>query len=270
MVLSVVDPVVATADCQRTATRVALVLEYDGTAYHGFQWQAGGVTIQQKLEEALQQLTGETIRVLGASRTDAGVHARGQLVSFITGSSHSPETFVKGMNYYLPGDIAVRTAHRVKDSFNVRSQAVSREYKYYILNSRIRSPLGRNYSLLVNGQLDVDAMNQACQCLVGEHDFASFTNTNGAELKSTVRRVSRADLGREEEFIVFTMVANAFLTHQIRNTVGALIKVGLGRMNRDEFYAIMEATRPGLAGPMAPAHGLCLVAVNYPRLLEEV
>jgi tRNA pseudouridine38-40 synthase len=192
------------------------------------------------------------------------------VVSFITGSSHSPETFVKGMNYYLPGDIAVRTAHRVRDSFHVRHQAIDREYKYYILNNQVRSPLGRNYSLLVNGQLDVDAMNQASQALVGEHDFASFTNRNGAELKSTVRRVSRAEVGREGEFIVFTMVANAFLTHQIRNTVGTLIKVGLGKMNRVQFCAIMEAARPGLAGPMALAHGLCLVAINYPRLPEEV
>lgn len=269
MVLAAVNPAMATADRRATVTRVVLVVEYDGAGYHGFQWQAGGVTIQQKLEEALEQLTGETARVAGASRTDAGVHARGQVVSFITRSSHSPETFVKGMNYYLPGDIAVRAAYRVKDSFHVRHQALSREYQYCILNRRTRSPLDRRSCLLVGGQLDVAAMNQACQALVGEHDFASFTSGSGAGLKSTVRRVYRAEVNREAELVIFTMVANAFLTHQIRNTVGMLIKVGLGKMNREEFCAIMEAKKEGLAGPMAPAHGLCLVSIKYPRFPEE-
>ena len=145
-----------------TATKIVLVVEYDGTRYHGFQLQANLPTIQLEIEKALWELTGERMRVGGASRTDAGVHAKGQVVSFRTGSSHSTLTFVKGLNYYLPRDIAVKEAHRVRDSFNVRRHAVSREYSYYILNSLTRSPLREGFSYRVAGRLDIGAMNRAC------------------------------------------------------------------------------------------------------------
>ena len=252
-----------------TATKIVLILEYNGTRYHGFQLQLHKPTIQEEIEKALGRLTGEKIRVMGASRTDAGVHARGQVISLRTRSSHSLRTFVKGLNYYLPRDIAVKAAHRVGDSFNVRRNAVSREYNYYILNSLTRSPLRKTFSYLVTGYLDIEAMNQACQALIGEHDFASFTSGIGAEIKSTVRRVYRAEVRRDEEMVVFNMVANSFLTHQVRNTVGALVRVGLSKMSGDEFCSIMELKKPGLAGPIAPACGLCLMQVNYPYSFEE-
>lgn len=252
-----------------TTTKIALVVEYNGTRYHGFQWQIKRPTIQGELEKALEKLTGERIRVMGAGRTDAGVHARGQVVSFVTGSSHSRKTFVNGLNYYLPGDIAVKAAYRVNDSFNVRRHAVRREYNYYILNSQTRSPLSKNFSCLVTGHLDTEAMHEACQVLIGEHDFASFVSNLGAGTKSTVRRVYQAGVTWDGEMVIFNIVANSFLTHQVRNIVGALIKVGQDRMTGDDFRSIMEAKEIGLARPTALACGLCLMRVEYTHPLDE-
>ena len=247
--------------------KILLIVEYDGSRYHGFQWQAGLSSIQGELEKAIARLTGEDCRVIGASRTDAGVHAKGQVVSFRTGSDLPLHAFVSGLNFYLPGDIAVKAAHRADDSFDVRRQAVSREYRYNILNSITRSPTRDGFSYRVAGTLDVDAMNQACQALIGEHDFASFLTGDGTWLKSTVRHVYKAEVEREGELAVFNIEANSFLPHQVRNTVGALIRVGLSRMGVDEFNTITEDKVPGLAGPTVPAAGLCLSRVNYPRSL---
>ncbi len=269
MVIGTLKPEVEPAATLATTTKIVLILEYDGTRYHGYQLQASLPTIQGEIEEALWKLTGERIRVLGASRTDAGVHAKGQVVSFRTRSPHSLKTFVNGLNYYLPSDIAVKAAHRVKDFLNVRRQAVSREYNYYILNSLTRSPLREGFCYRVAGRLDVEAMNQACQAIIGEHDFASFTSGIGVEINNTVRRVYRAEMRKEGKLLVFNMVANSFLPHQMRKTVGALIRVGLGRMSDEEFYGIVEAKKPGLAGPTAPACGLCLMQVNYPHPFKE-
>ena len=251
-----------------TTVKMALIMEYDGTHYHGFQLQANQPTIQGETEKALWKLTGEKTRVMAAGRTDAGVHAKGQVVSFRTGSSLPPQTFVNGLNYHLPRDIAVKAAYRVDDSFNVRRSALNREYNYYILSSLTRSPLREGFSYLVAGHLDIEAMNRACQALIGKHDFASFASSMGDEIKNTVRRVERAKMEKNGDMTIFNMVANSFLPHQIRNTVGALIRVGLGKMSVDEFHSLIEARTPGLAGPTAPAHGLCLMRVNYPQPFE--
>ncbi len=244
-------------------------MEYDGTHYHGFQLQTNLPTIQGEIEKALWKLTGEKSRVMAASRTDAGVHAKGQVASFRTRSSLPSPTFVKGLNYYLPREIAVKASFRVSDSFDVRRRALSREYNYYILNSLTRSPTRRGFSCLVTGHLDIEAMNQACQALIGEHNLASFT-TCTAGIKSTIRSIYRAKIEKDGDLAVFNIVANSFLPHQVRNTVGALIKVGLGKMTSDEFHSIVNAKRPGLAGPMAPAYGLYLMRINYPHPLEEL
>ena len=246
-----------------TTTKVVLVVEYDGTLYHGFQSQGDLPTIQRELETAIHELTGETVRVMAASRTDTGVHAKGQVVSFRTGSGHSLETFVTGLNYYLPQDIAVKAAYRADDSFNVRREAVSREYNYYILNSPVRSPLRERFYHLVAGRLDTEAMNRAALALVGEHDFVSFVNNSDAAARSTVKRVLRSEMRRDGDLVIFNIIANSFLMHQVRNTVGSLIRVGRGKMSVDEFCSILEAKKPGLAWPTAPASGLCLMQVNY-------
>jgi tRNA pseudouridine38-40 synthase len=252
-----------------TTTRMVLVVEYDGTNYYGSQWQAGLPSIQSEIERALRGLTGETIRVAMASRTDAGVHAQGQVVSFLTGSVLPRETFVNGLNYYLPRDIAVKSAYVMEDSFEVRRAAVSRQYRYSILNTQARSPLREAFTYRVAGALDVDAMARACQALVGEHDFASFASGLRGDEKSTVRRVYQAEVIRKEDLVVLDMVANAFVRHQVRSTAGCLVSIGLGRMSLDEFYSIIEAKQPGLAGPTLPACGLCLVRVKYPHPFEE-
>jgi tRNA pseudouridine38-40 synthase len=250
-------------------TKIVLTLEYDGTNYHGFQWQAGLPSIQRELERAIKRLTGERCRVIGASRTDAGVHARGQVVSFRTNSSLPAQKFVSGLNYHLPRDIAIKTAQRVDDSFDVRRDAVSREYSYYILNSPTRSPIREGFSYLVVNPLDIEAANRAAASLVGEHDLASFASINGTRVRSTLKRIFKASFEREGEMVIFNMVANSFLPHQVRNTVGALIRVGLGKMSAAEFNSIIEAKKPGTAGPTAPACGLCLSRVNYSNHLER-
>jgi len=250
-------------------TKILLVTEYDGSRYHGFQWQDGQPSIQGELEKALSRLTGERRRVMSASRTDAGVHARSQVVSFRTGSKLATDSFVSGLNHYLPKDIAVKAAYRMNNDFNVRREAISREYSYYILNRPTRSPIVEGFSYLVPGELDVKAMNQAGSTLVGEHDFASFAARNGVSPKSTVRHVFRALVEREGEMVIFNITANSFLMHQVRNTIGALIRVGQGKMTIDEFNSILEAREPALAGPTAPACGLCLKRVNYPEPLEN-
>jgi len=250
------------------STKIVLVIEYDGTGYYGFQLQATVPTIQGEMEKALWKLTQERIRVIAASRTDAGVHAKGQVVSFRTDSPLPLPAFVSGLNSYLPADIAVKAAYRVDDAFNVRRNAVSREYNYYILNSPTRSPTRRSFSYLVKGNLDVEAMNEACQALVGKHDFASFI-TGLNIIKNTLRTVYRAVIEKKGNLAIFNMVANSFLPHQVRNTVGALVRVGLGKMTISEFRSIIEARQPGLAGPTVPARGLCLMRINYHHPFEE-
>ena len=248
---------------------IALIVEYDGTEYYGSQLQCGLPTIQGMIEEALCNLTGKRTRVKMAGRTDTGVHARGQVISFRTESPLPPETFVRGLNYYMPKDIAVKEAFRVEDSLDVRRHATSREYRYSIVNSPTRSPLRMRYACQVPGKLDIEAMSQACRLLVGKHDFASFVTHRGKHSKSTVREIYRAEVVKEGDAVTITMVASSFLSHQVRNTVGALIRVGQGKITVEEFKEVLEEKAQGRAGPTVPAHGLCLERVGYPVPLGE-
>lgn len=250
---------------ESTPTKIALIVEYDGTNYYGFQLQAkhpDQPTIQSELEKAIFRLTQEESRVLAASRTDTGVHAKGQVVSFKSKSVLSTKNFVTGLNHFLPEDIAVREAYRVPDSFNVRTQAVGREYRYYILNRKTRSPLRNRFSYLVTQELDIPAMDEASRTLIGEHDLASFTGNLGNRTK-TVRFVSCSSVEQSNEMVLFNMTASSFLPHQIRNTVGALIQVGIGKMTVSGFYDMINAKKPGLAGPRVPSRGLFLMRVIY-------
>jgi tRNA pseudouridine38-40 synthase len=248
-----------------SGTGIILIVEYDGTEYHGSQYQANAPTVQGEIEKALKMLTGQEIRIKMASRTDAGVHARGQVAAFNTAAALPLKSFVEGLNHFLPEDIAVKEAYLAADGFDVRRRAASREYRYYILNSPARSPMRQKYSYRVDGDLDVEAMDRACKALVGRHDFASFVASEGtARARRTVRDVFTAEVTRDGDMIIFKIVANSFLPHQVRNTAGALVQVGHGRMTVGEFDNIVTAAKPGLAGPAAPAAGLCLVRVNYP------
>jgi tRNA pseudouridine38-40 synthase len=248
---------------------IILVVEYDGTSYHGSQLQKNGNTIQGELEKAIKKLTGERIRIKTASRTDAGVHARGQVVTFTTPSALPLKKYIDGLNHYLPEDIAVREIYQTPEPYDVRRRALSREYKYDILISRVRSPMRQGFACRVPRPLDTAAMNRACQALIGRHDFASFVGSEEtARQKQTVRVVFKAELTQDGDIIEFYIAANAFLPHQVRNIVGSLIKVGQGKMTVKEFENIVKAAKPGLGGPAAPANGLCLIRVNYPVPFE--
>lgn len=203
---------------------------------------------------------------MAASRTDTGVHAKGQVVSFWAKSTLDAATLVRALNYYLPGDIAVKAAYRAGNGFNVRGDAVSREYCYHILNSVTRSPFSRRFALFMPKALNMQMMNEACQLVKGEHDFASFASSLD-DGRSTVRNVSEAGIEKKGDFAVFRIVANSFLPHQVRSTVGLLIRLGLGKIGIGDFRDIMGARRVGLAGPLAPACGLCLSRVNYAKPL---
>jgi tRNA pseudouridine38-40 synthase len=194
------------------------------------------------------------------------VHAKGQVVSFWARSTLDTATLVRALNYYLPEDIAVKAAYRAGDEFNVRRDALSREYRYYILTSNTRSPFSRRFALFMPKTLDTQMMNEACQLLKGEHDFASFASSLD-DGRSTLRNVYEASIEKEGSFAVFRIVANSFLPHQVRSTVGLLVRLGLGKIGIEDFRDIMEARSLGLAGPVSPACGLCLKKVNYPRPL---
>jgi tRNA pseudouridine38-40 synthase len=251
-------------------TKIVLVMEYEGTNYCGFQFQANVPSIQDEIEKALFKLTGEQVRVVSASRTDTGVHAAGQVVCFRTGWALKSRNYIFGLNYYLPPDIAVLESYQVNSRFNVQRDAVSREYRYVILNSAMRSALKRQFTYRVSGQLDIEAMNQAGEMLIGEHDFASFvTAFNQSVIRSTIRTVYRAHWVRQQDEVIFEIKAGSFLPHQVRNTVGALVGVGLGKIRIADFKNIFEAKKPGLAGPTVPAQGLFLTRINYSRPLGE-
>jgi len=199
---------------------------------------------------------------MAASRTDTGVHAKGQVVSFWAKSTLDAATLVRALNYYLPGDIAVKAAYRASNGFNVRGDAISREYRYRILNSSTRSPFARRFALFMPRMLNIQMMNEACQVIQGEHDFASFASSLDDD-RSTVRNVCEAGIEKKGDFAVFRIVAKSFLPHQVRSTVGLLIRLGLGKIGIGGFRDIMEARNVGLAGPLSPACGLCLTRVNY-------
>jgi len=244
--------------------RIALVVEYDGTAYAGSQYQKNAPTIQGELEKALNKLTGERTRVALAGRTDAGVHAEGQVVSFRTGAPYEVEVFVRGLNAHLSQDITVRSAREVPLSFQVRRQAKRRRYRYLIYNGRERPALLRGYCWHIAQPLDVEAMQGAAQHLVGEHDFAAFAGP--AAPGRTVRTVYRAEVRRRRSWVTFDIEANSFLAQQVRRTVGALVQVGLGKQTVQDLRRLLALAQRGAATLAAPPRGLCLMAVEYEGL----
>ena len=242
--------------------RLRVVVEYDGTRYAGFQAQVGQVTIQGEIERALASVTQERIRVVGAGRTDGGVHATGQMVSFSTAWKRTPAELQRGLNALLPPDIAVRELGEAEADFHARKSALSRRYRYTIYNRPVRSPLTRLYAYHWAGPLDVAAMREAAKWLVGVHDFASFGRARPGG--STVREVLEANCWREGDFIYIDIEADAFLRGMVRSIVGTLLLVGRGELTPQGFKEIMEAKDRSRAGDAVPAQGLCLAEVRYP------
>ena len=250
--------------------RLALIVEYEGTAYNGFQFQANAPSIQEEIEKAIGHLTGERVRVKGAGRTDAGVHAKGQVVAFDTDSEHSPETFVKAMNHYLPDDIAILEGHRVSEDFDPRRHATSRTYRYSIVRSPTPSPLMRRQACIVGEGLGVDSMREAARILEGEHDFRLFAGPLEREGASTVRRIDAASIIEDEEVLKLDFVGNAFLPHQVRRMAGALLDVGRGNIGLSEFEKIVDGKCGSVVAHSLPPQGLCLMKVTYPDFPPKV
>jgi tRNA pseudouridine38-40 synthase len=244
-------------------TRYRATLAYDGTGYHGFQRQAAEhePTIQGEVERALTQLGQPNITVTGSGRTDAGVHATGQVIAFNAEWRHGLDALQRALNATLPADIAVLGLQEAAADFHPRYDAVSREYVYTIYDAPMRHPLERLYALHIAGPLDVMSMNAAAAMLVGEHDFAAFGSPTAGEV--TVRRMWRAQVSAAPPFIRVELEANGFLYRMVRSIVGTLLAVGRGSMTLDEFRGVLESRDRSRAEAGAPAHGLCLTHVSY-------
>ncbi len=250
--------------------RLALVVEYEGTHYHGFQYQANAPSIQGELEKAISRFTGESLRVRGAGRTDAGVHALGQVVAFDTDATHLLGGFVRGLNFYLPDEIAVKAAYRAADDFDPRRMAVSRTYRYTINCGATRSPLIRRTACQLGEPLDMRKMRSAASEFVGKHDFARFAAPLGRPGASTVRHIYEAKLHQDGKIISLEVEGNAFLPRQVRRMAGALVDVGRQRFTTDELRSMIHCEPSGLVARSLPAHGLCLLRVTYADFPSEV
>lgn len=246
--------------------KYAALVEYDGTPFLGYQSQVGGRTVQDELESALAKLTGCQRRIQAASRTDTGVHAEGQVVSFWLGDRFGVTSIVKGLNYYLPDEIAVCGACLIDADFDVRRMAIARSYRYRIVNRVSRAPLKERFALRIGKLLDVGRMREACRFLQGTHDFRAFA-TSLDEPGVTVRNVAEARVSQCGDVVELWLTANAFLRHQMRNTVGQLVRVGLGKCSVEEFADLIDSDCQGVAGPAASPRGLSLVAVRYGSVL---
>ncbi|OUN00821.1 MAG: tRNA pseudouridine(38,39,40) synthase TruA [Firmicutes bacterium ZCTH02-B6] len=245
---------------------IRCVVAYDGTEFLGFQRQAGGQTVQGVLEDAVASLTGEQVRVLGAGRTDAGVHAAGQVVAFRTASRIPVERWPYALNSRLPPSVVVTDAAEAPAQFHPRRDAVAKVYQYTIWNGRFPSPFWSRWALHVPTPLDVEAMAQAAAMLVGRHDFAAFRAAGSTPVKSTVRHLMNLAVERcprEPECVRIVARADGFLYHMVRNIAGTLLVVGQGRRPPGWVAEVLAGRRREAAGPTAPAHGLCLVRVEY-------
>jgi tRNA pseudouridine38-40 synthase len=253
--------------------KIKLLLEYDGTAYHGWQIQKKGSTIQGIIEEGVLMITGEKTKVVGASRTDAGVHALGQSAAFRTKSRLEPEKMKSALNAILPYDIRVISASEVNDSFSPIYGAVKKSYFYIITNQRESSAFLYRYTWLVKQPLEIESIIEAARILIGRHDFSAFRGV-GCGTRDPVREVSSLDIERfkridfmissiEGEFIKIRIEANGFLRHMVRNIVGTLVEIGRGRISADKMSVILKSQDRRLAGPTAPSNGLFLERIVY-------
>jgi tRNA pseudouridine38-40 synthase len=243
--------------------RLWAVVEYDGTDFFGFQIQPHRRTVQGELERALGQVTGRAIRVIGAGRTDRGVHARGQVIGFEVSWRHELPDLQRALNAVLAADVAVLQMGKAPSGFHPRFSATSRAYRYTLLRRSLRSPLGRRSAWHCTHELDIERMAQASRCLQGTHDFASFGRPPQGE--NTVRTVFRAEWHEHRPFVLFDIEANAFLYRMVRSLVGMLVQVGSGQMASEEFEAMLEARDRCLVKKVAPPQGLCLMGIEYGR-----
>jgi tRNA pseudouridine38-40 synthase len=264
--------VALSAACHLLVSKVAmlrnikLILEYDGTNYHGWQAQAGSgtPTVQEALEKALAELVGEPVRTTSSGRTDAGVHALGHAANFLTSSAIPAENFAKALNRHLPADIRALRAEDVPPGFHARYCASGKTYQYRILNRTMPSALLRGRAWHVDRKLNAAAMRRAAAALIGRHDFSAFRSAScGAS--SPVRTLRDISIHKRGDILEITLTADAFLMHMARNICGTLVEAGLGRFTTEEVKRILRSRDRSRAGRTAPACGLYLLEVSYPR-----
>ena len=244
---------------------IKLVLEYDGSAYHGWQRQAGHLSIQEVVESRLEVMLGERIGVRASGRTDAGVHARGQVVNFYTRGRLKSDEILRGLNSLLPDDIAVIEAEVTDESFHARFSALSKVYEYHILNRPVPSALLRKFAWHVRQPLSTGPMEECLEAVRGPRDFSSFM-TSGSPVSSTERNLSRATIERTgPDRLKLVFEANGFLRQMVRNLTGTIVEVGRGKRTPEEFARILADKDRRKAGMTAPAHGLYLISVKYAR-----
>ena len=231
--------------------RIKLTVAYDGTNYHGWQVQPNAVTIEGKLNEAISELTKESIQVIGASRTDAGVHALGNVAVFDTESRIPGEKFSYALNQRLPDDIVIQQSQEVDKDFHPRYCTCEKTYEYVILNRKFPLPEYRNTAFFYYGDLDIKAMQEATKAFLGEHDFAGFCSA-GAQVKTT-----------DEAYIVIRVSGNGFLYNMVRIIAGTLLEVGKGNIEAKSLENRIAAADRSQAGPTAPARGLKLIRIQY-------
>ena len=242
--------------------RIKLTIAYDGTNYCGWQIQPNGITIEEILNKALSKMTGEEILVIGASRTDSGVHAMGNVAVFDTDTTIPAEKIAVALNQRLPDDIVITKSEEVPLDFHPRYCNCSKTYEYHIINTRIPIPTKRLTNYFVSYVLDIDKMRQAASYLVGEHDFVSFCNVR-TDVENTVRTITALDIITNGNEITIRITGNGFLYNMVRIIVGTLIRVGRGFYEPEKVKEILEAKDRKAAGVTAPAHGLMLVEIEY-------
>jgi len=240
-----------------------MIVEYDGTAYRGWQRQENGLTIQQVLEGAIQLITGEKVTVIGSGRTDAGVHALNQVAHFKSNSLLPVNNIYRGMNSVLPPDIVVKELDEVTDDFHAQHDVKSKVYVYKICNQRLRPVLGRNYFWFIHFPLDLERMRKAAQFLISTHDYSCFCAT-GTHVKDRVRTIIDIEIKTcNDGLIEIKLESHGFLKYMVRNIIGTLVEVGRGKRKPEEMKAIIESRNRKIAGVTAPACGLFLKEVKY-------
>lgn len=245
--------------------RVRLVVAYDGTNYCGWQIQPNGITIEEVLNREISRLTREDIHIIGASRTDSGVHALGNVAVFDTASSVPPERMAYALNQRLPGDIVIVRSDEAASDWHPRYQdEIAKTYEYHIYNAPMPNPLKRNYSAFVSFPMDAEKMRKGAEYLVGEHDFVSFCNIR-TSVSDTVRTVHSITVVQNGPDIVLRITGNGFLYHMVRIIAGTLIRVGRGFYAPEKVKEILEEKKRTAAGVTAPASGLVLVRIDYKK-----
>lgn len=241
---------------------IFLSVEFDGTAYVGWQNQTNGLAVQEVVESALAQVLRQEVRIHSSGRTDAGVHARSMAVHFQTASNIPLQAFRDGANRFLPADVVIREVREMPQNFHARYSAKGKWYRYTIYHSEVRSPLFTRTAWHQRGKLDLDLIRKAAGFLVGEHDFQAF-RSSGCIAKTTVREIFQVDVVADREFVYIDVRGSGFLRNMVRMLVGTLVEVGLGKRPATDLQKLLRGEEGVVCGPTAPAHGLCLQEVWY-------